>query len=92
VTTALEAGMLGRDDDEHLAFAAARGRVLFSHNIGDYYRLHTEWLAAGTPHAGIVLARQQRYSVGELARRLLRLSAARTPEQMRNQIEFLSAW
>jgi hypothetical protein len=47
VTTALEAGMLGRDDDEHLAFAAAGGRVLLSHNVRDFYRLHTEWLAAG---------------------------------------------
>jgi hypothetical protein len=35
---------------------------------------------------------QQRYSVGEQMRRLLRLIKTLTAEEMRNRIEFLSAW
>jgi hypothetical protein len=35
---------------------------------------------------------QQRYSVGEQMRRLLRLIDTLTAEEMRNRIEFLSAW
>ena len=35
---------------------------------------------------------QQRYSVGEQMRRLLRLISSLTAEEMRNRIEFLSAW
>ncbi len=92
VMTALEAGMIDRDDVEHLDYAAAHGRVLFSFNVGDFYDLHTRYLAEGKSHAGIVLARQQVYPVGELLRRLLRLISARSAEEMQDQVEFLSAW
>jgi hypothetical protein len=43
-------------------------------------------------HAGIVLGRQKQYSIGEQMRRLLKLVAARSSEQMGNRLEFLSAW
>ena len=43
-------------------------------------------------HAGIVLAPQQRYSGGEELRRLMRLISTVSAEEMRNRIEFLSAW
>ena len=49
-------------------------------------------MRAGESHAGIVLAVQQRYSVGEQMRRLLRLISSLTAEEMRSRIEFLSAW
>ncbi|MCI0627119.1 MAG: DUF5615 family PIN-like protein [Acidobacteria bacterium] len=88
VLTAHEAGMIERSDEEHLAFAAREGRVLYSFNVGDYCRLQ----AQGRSHAGLVLAQQQRYAVGEQMRRLLRLAAARSAEEMRDHAEFLSAW
>lgn len=90
--SALEDGMTGRSDDVHLEWATAQGRVLFSYNVGDFYRLHTLALAQGKSHAGIILAQQQRYPVGEQMRRLLKLIAVRSAEAMQNQIEFLSAW
>ena len=92
VVTALDSGMIDRDDEEHLAYATTQGCVLFSFNVQDFYRLHTAYLAEGKSHAGIVLARQQRYSVGEQMRRLLRLVAAKSAEEMKGQVEFLSAW
>jgi hypothetical protein len=49
-------------------------------------------MQAGESHAGIILAVQQRYSVGEQMRRLLRLIDTLTAEEMRDRIEFLSAW
>ena len=55
-------------------------------------RLCSNLMRAGKSHAGIILAVQQRYSVGEQMRRLLRLISALTTEEMRNRIEFLSAW
>jgi hypothetical protein len=64
VITALEAGMVNRRDEDHLAFASAQGRVLLSYNARDYFRIHTELLTAGEPHAVIILAPQQRYSIG----------------------------
>jgi len=42
--------------------------------------------------AGMMLAPQQRFSVGEQLRRILRLRASATMSSMRNQIEFLSNW
>jgi hypothetical protein len=56
VVTALEAGMINRADDDHLAFAAREGRVLLSYNTGDFCRLHSEWLELHRSHAGIVVA------------------------------------
>jgi hypothetical protein len=92
VITASEAGLRHRPDAEHLAHAAAQGCALYSFNTGDYHALHTEYLTQGMSHAGIILARQQRYSIGEQMRRLLRLIHTVTAEEMSNRIEFLSAW
>lgn len=92
VTTARENNMVGRPDAEHLDYATRQERVLFSFNRGDYLRLHAEYLAHGKRHAGIVLASQQQYSIGETMRRVLYLSAALTPQAMENRVEFLSAW
>lgn len=92
VLTALEAEMIEHLDEEHLEFATRERRVLYSFNVKDFYRLHQEHLAQGEPHAGIILARQQRYSVGEQMRRLLKLIATKSEEEMRNQVGFLSAW
>jgi hypothetical protein len=50
------------------------------------------YMAQHQSHTGIVLARQQQYSVGEYMRRLLRLMAHLTAEEMHNRVEFLSAW
>jgi hypothetical protein len=92
VVTALDERMIERSDREHLEYATGRGRVLYSFNRRDFYRLHTLYLEQGKTHAGIILARQQHYSVGEQMRCLLRLMAARSAEDMRDKVEFLSAW
>jgi hypothetical protein len=92
VLTALEAEMINRADEDHLAAAAASGRVLYTFNVADYCILHQAWISQGRFHAGIVVAPQQRYSTGEEIRRLMRLAGSLTSEEMRNRIEFLSAW
>lgn len=92
VLTALEAGMIERRDEDHLQFAASQRRVLFSFNVSDYCRLDSEFRRAGRFHAGIILARQQQLSIGEHLRRLLKLRASRTEEEMSGRIEFLSNW
>lgn len=92
VLTALEAGMIERTDEEHLEYATTHGRVLYSFNVGDFYRIHSDYLSEGRSHAGIILARQQRYSVGEQMRGLLQLIAAKSAEEMQNRVEFLGPW
>ena len=92
VTTALDAGLTNTADEEQLAYATKHGRTLYSFNISDFMALHTSCVAAGKQHAGIVLGQQQRYSVGEQMRRLIRLIQMRSAESMRNRVEFLSVW
>ncbi len=92
VVGAWAAGMRQREDAEHLAYATAQDRVLYGFNVGEFYRLHTQLLARSNSHAGIILAKQQHYSVGEQMRRLLKLIATNSAEEMRNKIEFLSDW
>lgn len=92
VATAAEAGMIRRKDEEHLSFATQQGRTLYSFNIRDFHEIHTQWMAAGCDHAGIILAQQRRYTTGEQVRRLLRLIGSLTDEAMRNREEFLGRW
>lgn len=92
VATALEANMIERSDESHLTFAADANRTLYSFNVGDFYRPHAKFLAEKREHAGLTLSRQQQYTVGEQLRRLLRLTATIPAEEMKNRVEFLSAW
>jgi hypothetical protein len=92
VITALDAGLTGKPDAEQLAFATQRGCVLYAFNVSDFYRLHKQWLSSGREHAGMILAQQQRMSIGEQLRRILHLRASVTTESMRNQVEFLGNW
>jgi flavorubredoxin len=92
ILTALEAGTTKQSDEQQLAFAAAQGRAIYSFNMGDFCRLHSQWLSQKRSHAGIVVARQQHYSVGEQMRRLLRLVGRVSAEEMHNRLEFLSDW
>jgi len=84
VITALDANMIERPDREHLDYATEHGRVLCTFNISHFYGLHNEYLSQPKPDAGIILMRQQHYSVGERLRRLLRLIATKSANEMEN--------
>ena len=90
--TAFEAGTTEQTDEQQLEYAAARGRAIYSFNVGDFCRIHSEWLVRHKSHAGIILARQRQFSVGEQMRRLLRLIGTMSAEDMQDRLEFLSDW
>jgi len=92
VITVFDVGLTEKTDEEQLAFAAERGCVLYTFNVSDFHRLHKKWTGAGREHAGMILAPQQRFSVGEQLRRILRLRASITAANMRSQAEFLNNW
>jgi len=46
----------------------------------------------GKHHSGISLAQQQRYRLGEQMRRLLKIVAQASAEEIKDSIMFLSAW
>jgi hypothetical protein len=77
VVTALDEGMQARDDESHLRLASAQGRILVSANTRDFASLHRTWLEQGWSHSGILIIPQQRYSTGEIVRRILRVVSSR---------------
>lgn len=89
VLTVVEANFTGRDDDVQLAFAAGQQRSMYSFNVGDFCRLHTEYMQSGRSHGGIILVPRQRYGVGEQLRRLFDLVDATPAEQMNDALVFL---
>lgn len=87
--TAKDAGKLAAADPEQLDFATQMGRAIYTLNVGDFARLHRDYLIEGKDHAGIIAIPEQRYSIGEKIRRLADLLSTVPAEDMRNQMEFL---
>ncbi len=92
VITVSEAGLAEQSDEEQLLWATDQGRSIYTFNAKHFYHLRTLFLETRRNHAGIIIGQQQRFSIGEQLRRLLRIIHARTPEEMRNCVEFLSNW
>ena len=90
VLTAQESNLIQASDERHLEVAASLGRTVFTFNVRDFARLHREYLDMGRHHAGIIVSDQAQ--VGVLARRLLKLLAARSAAEAQDRLEFLSAW
>ena len=84
--------MIEREDRAHLMFATTQRRVLYTFNVRDFYALHSQLIASSKSHAGLILARQQQFSIGEQARRLFKLVATKSTEEMESHAESLSAW
>ena len=87
--TTLEAGQAGTTDQDQLGFAVEQGRTIYTFNVGDFARLHRDWLQQGRDHRGIVVIPDQRYSIGEKIGRLARLVTTLTAEEMVNRMEYL---
>src|SRR5688500_10206052 len=87
-----EANNLGFSDIEQIEFAETSKRVIYTFNVADFVILHSEFLTQERIHSGIIIGEQGRYGIGEQMRRLLRIIEAKSVEEMRNNIEFLSNW
>lgn len=84
VTTTPEERLIGVSDEEQLAFALARGRVIFTQDA-DFLRLDR----SGVPHAEIAFCRKNRRSIGEIVNGLILIWEVLEPEEMRDRVEFL---
>ncbi|WP_019505233.1 DUF5615 family PIN-like protein [Pleurocapsa sp. PCC 7319] len=92
VMTVADIGMLGYSDEEQLIWSTEQKRVIYSFNIGDFCRLHHDYMIQGKTHTGIILAPQQRYSIGQQVTGLLKLVTAISAEDMTNQLIFLNSY
>jgi len=83
-TTTAEAGLLEAVDEDHVAFALREQRVIVTRDV-DFLRI----AASGTEHCGIAYCHPERRTVGQIVTGLLRIWNSRSPDEMRNRIEFL---
>ncbi len=79
---ATDIGMRGRADEQHLTYATELKRIVVTSNIKDFVPMHWRWRAVGRRHSGIIVVKQQTWSVGEQLRRLVNLLDATTGEGM----------
>ena len=89
VLTAYEAAMTGRDDAAQLDFAISQERTLYTFNVADFCRLHTEYMEHGKHHTGIIVMPRQRYGVGGQIRALLEIVQTKTAEDLKDRLIFL---
>ena len=81
-------GRQGLSDDQQLDYATAENRAIFTFNVADYLRLHSEYRSRTGVHAGIIVSKQ--LPIGEVIRRLLRLLNRVTATEIYNQLWWLS--
>jgi hypothetical protein len=87
VSTTLEAGQLGKDDDEQLAFAVSHQMAFVTHNRRHFEALVEQYFAAGRMHWGVIVA--VRRTPYEIARRLLKILNHVTADDMQNQLRYI---
>jgi hypothetical protein len=86
VVTVRELNLLGKDDLFHLNNATRMGYVLCTYD-SDYLQLASE----GINHAGIIFGVWDKHSVGDWVKVIEFIHEILTPDDMRNQVEYLSS-
>jgi hypothetical protein len=84
VTTTPEVELLAASDEEQIAYALNKSRVVFTHDE-DFLRLHS----SGVPHAGIAYCHQEARTLGEIIRGLVLIWEIYDPEDMKGRLEYL---
>ncbi|GAB4214397.1 MAG: hypothetical protein OHK0012_12380 [Synechococcales cyanobacterium] len=64
--------------------------MLLTANIRDFVLLHQLWLQSNHHHAGLILVKQQAHTIGEMTRGIVSIGTRFSPEELCNQILFLS--
>lgn len=90
VSTTPEHGNFELTDEKQLEFATLIEATILTHNVQDFPIIHYEFTGRGISHKGMIVAKQVR--IGEVVRRLLRLTAKLTAEDMNDRLEYLSNW
>jgi hypothetical protein len=71
-------------DYQQLEYAISEQRAIFSFNIGDFKRLHEEYILSGKDHFGIILSKQ--IPIGETIKRLTKFLYTHSSEEVKNNI------
>jgi uncharacterized protein with PIN domain len=77
----------GKEDNEQLEFAVANERTVLTFNVGDFVRLHVEYVESEHEHFGIILSSQK--PIGPLLREMLAFLQSHSAEEIHNRLWFL---
>lgn len=88
VASARDVGRLQLDDASQLAFAAADGRAIVTHNRLDFERLHQSYLSEGREHHGIIIAKRRPSDIAVVLKLLALLNEV-TADDMLNQLRYI---
>lgn len=84
VTTTQDVDLLAAEDEEHLVYGRATGRVIFTQDE-DFLRLN----GAGAEHRGIAFCHQRARSLGQIIAGLLLIWEVYEPEEIAGRVEYL---
>lgn len=90
VLTVNEANRKGLSDIDQLKFAFSKRLITFTFNVGDFYKIHTEFIKNGVEHSGIILSKQ--LPIGIIVKALLRLLNNVDYKMLRNNVIWLNDW
>ena len=90
VITVKEVGKKGLSDLEQLKYAFSENRIIFTFNIADFYKIHSEFIKKDLKHCGIILSKQLPIKI--IIKALLKLLSKIESEKIKNNIIWLSDW
>jgi predicted nuclease of predicted toxin-antitoxin system len=90
VITVKEAGRKGLSDIEQLEYASSENRLIFTFNVADFHKIHSEFIKTGRHHNGIIFSKQ--LPVRRIVKALLKLLSSLNSETVRNNVVWLSDW
>lgn len=84
VISAHEAQKQSLSDYQQLEYAIVEQRAIFTFNVGDFNRLHKEYMENGKNHFGILLSKQM--PIAETIRCLTKFLFSHLSEEIKNNI------
>ena len=87
VISAHEVQNQGLPDYKQLQYAISEQRTIFSFNVGDFDRLHKEYMQRGKEHFGILLSKQIPFS--ETLKRLTKFLFTHSAREIKNNLFWL---
>ena len=84
VISAHEVKNQGLPDYKQLQYAISEQRAIFSFNVGDFDRLHKEYMQSGKEHFGILLSKQIPFN--ETFKRLTQFLFTHSSKEIKNNL------
>jgi len=84
VISAHEVQNQGISDYKQLQYAISEQRAIFTFNVGDFDRLHKEYMQSGKEHFGILLSKQIPFS--DTLKRLIHFLFTHSSREVKNNL------